>query len=134
MSVFASKLDKIRGNRIILEAVQGLILNRKGENKPLKAVASLRISPQHELVIANFEPKLYSLIKNIILENRSEYQFAEKSTSTELYFTLALMTKEIRDKLVREVNTISNMGNVELGKVRENFRKEIKREKSFSQD
>jgi ribosome recycling factor len=130
----AGKLDKIRGNRINLEVVRELILSYKGENKPIKAVASLRISPQHELVISNFEPKLYSLIKNKVLEDRSEYQLAGKSTPTELYFTLALMTKEIRDKLVREVKSIANAGNVELRKVRENFRKEIKKEKNFSQD
>ena len=112
-----------------------LILNYKGENKPLKAAANFWISPQAELVVSNFEPKLHSLIKNTILENRSEYQLdSEKSTPSELYFTLALMTKEIREKLAREVNSIANVGNVEIRKVRENFRKETKREKSFSQD
>ncbi|MCE8162948.1 MAG: ribosome-recycling factor [Candidatus Moeniiplasma glomeromycotorum] len=134
LSVFAGKLGKIRGNRVNLEAVRELILNYKGENKPIKTVANLRISPQTELVITNFESKLYSLIKKTILENRSEYRLAEKSTSTELYFTLALMTKEIREKLIKEVNSIANAGNIELRKVRENFRKEIKKEKKFSQD
>ena len=128
-------MEKVRGNRINLEVVQGLILNNKGVNKPLKVVANFRISPQAELVVSNFEPKLYSLIKNTILENRPEYRLdSEKSTPKELYFVLALMTKEIREKLVREVNSIANAGNVEIRKVRENFRKEIKREKSFSQD
>ena len=115
--------------------VRQLVLNHKGENKPLKTAANFRISSQSELVVANFEPKLYSLIKNTILENRPEYRLnSEKSTPNELYFVLALMTKEIREKLVREVNLIANAGNIELRKVRENFRKEIKKEKSFSQD
>jgi len=135
LSIFAGKLEKIRSNRINLEVVRELILNYKGENKPLKAAANFWISPQAELVISNFEPKLHSLIKNTILENRPEYRLdSEKSTPNELYFVLALMTKEIRDKLVREVNSIANAGNVEIRKVRENFRKEIKREKNFSQD
>ena len=112
-----------------------LILNYKGEKKPLKAAASFRVSPQSELVVSNFEPKLHSLIKNTILENRSEYRLdSEKSTPNELYFTLALITGEIREKLVREVDSIANAGNVEIRKVRENFRKEVKKEKSFSQD
>jgi len=133
LSIFAGKLEKVRGNRINLEVVQGLIL--KGVNKPLKVVADFRIFSQAELVVSNFEPKLYSLIKNAILENRPEYRLdSEKSTPNELYFVLALMTKEIRGKLVQEVNSIANAGNVEIRKVRENFRKEIKREKSFSQD
>lgn len=134
LSIFAGKLEKIRGNRINLELVRELTLNYKGENKPFKAAASFRIQ-EGALVVSNFEPKLHSLIKNTILENRSEYRLdSEKSTPNELYFTLALMTKEIREKLVREVNLIANAGNVEIRKVRENFRKETKREKSFSQD
>jgi ribosome recycling factor len=135
LNIFAGKLEKIRSNRINLELVRELILNHKGENKPLKAVANFRISPQAELVVANFEPKLHSLIKNTILENRSEYRLdSEKSTPSELYFILALMTKEIREKLIREVNSVANAGNIEIRKVRENFRKEIKRGKDFSQD
>ncbi|KLL02412.1 MAG: ribosome recycling factor [Mycoplasmataceae bacterium RC_NB112A] len=135
LSVFAGKLDKIRGNQINLETIRALVLNHKGEKKPIKAVASLKISPSYELVINNFEPKLYSLIKNTILEERSEYQLlGEKSTTNELYFTLALMTKEIRERLVQEVNSIANAGKIELQKVRENFRKELKREKNFPQD
>src|SRR4051812_44118845 len=101
-------MEKIRGNRINLEVVRELILNHKGAKMPLKAVASFRISAQSELVVSGFEPKLHSLIKNTILENRPEYQLeSEKSTSNELYFVLSLMTKEIRDKLAREVSSIA---------------------------
>jgi ribosome recycling factor len=107
--VFVGKLERIRSNRISLETIRGLMINYQGERKPLKAVANLRISPNHELVIHAFEAKMISLISKVILDNQLGYK-VERSTKDEVYFTLTPITKEIKEKMIKEVKLITEEG------------------------
>ena len=103
LKVFIGKIERIRSNRISLEAIRGLMINYQGEKKPLKAVANLRISPNHELVAHAFETKMIPLISKVILDNQLGYK-VERSTKEEVYFTLTPITTQIKEKLIKEVN------------------------------
>ncbi|CAG8799526.1 12151_t:CDS:1, partial [Gigaspora rosea] len=70
LTVFVGKLEKIRSNQISLEAIRGLPVNCQGEKKPLKAIANLRISLAHELVVRSFEPKFTLLISKASLDKQ----------------------------------------------------------------
>ncbi|CAG8769532.1 10049_t:CDS:1, partial [Ambispora leptoticha] len=80
-----------------------------GERKPLKAVANLRISPNHELVAHAFETKMIPLISKVILDNQLGYK-VERSTKEEVYFTLTPITTQIKEKLIKEVKLITEEG------------------------
>ncbi|CAG8547076.1 39219_t:CDS:2 [Gigaspora margarita] len=101
LKVFISKLERIRSNRISLEAIRGLMVNYQNERKPLKTIANLRISPNHELIARAFEPKMTPLISKTILENQLGYK-VERSTKEEVYFTLTPITTQIKEKLIKE--------------------------------
>lgn len=133
LKVFIGKLEKIRSNRISLELIRGLVIDYQGEKKPIKSVANLRISPSHELIIRAFEPKSIPFITKTVLDNQLGYK-VERSTKEEVYFTLLPMTREIREKLVRDVKKIREEGKVALNRIRQEIRDLVKKDKNFSQD
>ncbi|CAJ0824605.1 22183_t:CDS:2, partial [Entrophospora sp. SA101] len=127
------KIDNIRSNRISLEAVRGLMVDYQHGKKPLKSVASLRISPNHELVIQPFEPKIIPQITKKILDSQLGYK-VERNTKEEVCFVLSPLTEEIRGQLIRKVNLITEEGKSALRRVRENFRNLVKKDDRFSRD
>ena len=135
LAVFVSKLERIRSNRISLETIRGLMVNCPGEKKPLKTIANLRISPNHELIVRVFEPKMAPLISKTILGSQLGYQEnREKSTEEEVFFTLALITKEIKDKLIKEVKLITEEGKKNFRLIHQDLKKWLKKEPHLSQD
>jgi ribosome recycling factor len=92
-----------------LEAIRGLTVDYQREKKPLKAIANLRILPTHELVIRAFETKMMPLINKTILDKQLGYK-VERSNKEETYFTLTPITKEIKEKLIKEVKSITEDG------------------------
>ncbi|CAH1755777.1 15085_t:CDS:10 [Entrophospora sp. SA101] len=133
LEIFVGKLDNIRSNRISLEAVRGLMVDYQHGKKPLKSVASLRISPNHELVIQPFEPKIIPQITKKILDSQLGYK-VERNTKEEVCFVLSPLTEEIRGQLIRKVNLITEEGKSALRRVRENFRNLVKKDDRFSRD
>lgn len=133
LKVFVGKLEKIRSNRISLEAIRGLMVNYQGERKPLKAIANLRISPNHELVIHAFEPKTMPLISKAILDNQLGYK-VERSTRDEVYFTLTPITKEIKERMIKEVKIITEEGKKNFRLIHQEIKNWLKKETSLSQD
>lgn len=133
LQIFIGKLEKIRSNRISLEAIRGLVIDYQGEKKPIKSIASLKISPSHELVIRAFEPRLLPIITKTILDNQLGYKL-ERSTKEETYLTLSPITKEIRERLVKDAKTITEEGRVAFRRTRQEFRDLIKKNPSISQD
>ncbi|CAI2161891.1 5545_t:CDS:1 [Funneliformis geosporum] len=108
------------------------MVNCPGERRPLKAISNLRVSANHELVIHAFEPKLLPPIINA-LNQLGGYKL-ERSTSDEAYFSLLLMTRETKDKFIREVKVIGVEAKVALNLVRQEIRDLVKKNKEFSQD
>src|SRR5205823_5094664 len=58
----------------------------------------------------------------------------EKSTKKEVAFTLSPMTKEIREKLVREVKLITEEGKKSFRLIHQGIKNTLKKEKNLSQD
>ena len=85
------------------------MVNHQGEKKPIKAIASLRISPSHELIIQAFESKTIPTITKAVLENQLGYKL-ERSNKEEVAFTLLPLTKEVREKLIRDTKMITEEG------------------------
>ena len=124
LKVFVGKLERIRSNRISLEVIRGIMVNYRGERKPLKTMANLRISPNHELVVRAFEPKMAPLISKAILDSQLGYQEKrERSTEEEVFFTLSLITKEIKDKLIKEVKLITEEGKKNFRLIHQDLKK-----------
>ena len=96
-------------------------------------MASLRISPSHELVIRAFDSKLVSLIAKTVLESQLGYK-VERSTKEEAYFTLLPMTREIRERLVRDVKMITEEGKKFFRLIHQDIKNFLKKDKSLSQD
>lgn len=126
-------MEKIRSNQISLELIRGLTINYQGEKKPIKTVANLRISANHELVISAFEPKLIPIITKTVLDYQLGYK-QEKSTKEEVIFTLSPMTREIREKLVREVKLIIEEGKKAFRLIHQVIKNTLKKDKNLSQD
>jgi ribosome recycling factor len=133
LKVFAGKLDKIRSNHISIEVIRGLVINYRSEKKPIKAVANLRISPSHELVIRAFEPAALSSITSTILNNQLGYKL-ERSTREEAYFTLLPMTREIRERFIREVKNITEEGKKAFRLIHQEIKNALKKIANLSQD
>ena len=131
--VYFGKLEKIRSNRISLEIIRGLTIDYRGQKKPLKTLANLSISANHELVIRVFEPKLAPSITKKILDEQLGYKL-ERSNKGEIYFSLLPITKEIRTKLIHNVKEITEEGKASFRRVRQEVRDLIKKNSSFSQD
>ncbi|CAG8789971.1 1964_t:CDS:2, partial [Racocetra fulgida] len=121
LEIFVGKLERIRSNQISLETIRGLTIIYQGERKPLKTISSLRISPSNELVIRAFEPQLTSLITEPV--RKMGYKL-EGITKNEAYFTL-LSSGESREKLTRDVKSITEEGKVAFRQVRQAFREKI---------
>jgi ribosome recycling factor len=109
------------------------MINYQGERKPLKSVANLRISPSHELVVHCFEPKMTSLISKTILDNQLGYK-VERSTKDEVYFTLTPITKENKEKLIKEVKSITEDGKKFFRIIHQELKNWLKKESRLSQD
>jgi ribosome recycling factor len=92
----------------------------------------LRISSNHELILRVFESKLLSRVIKAILSDGQLKQ--ERTTKDEVYFTLLPMTREIKDRLIKEVELIAEKGRVALNLVRQEIRDLVKKNKNFSQD
>ena len=133
LKVFIGKLEKIRSNRISLEAIRGLMVNYQGEKKPLKSVANLRISPNHELVIHSFDPKTTPLISKTILDSQLGYK-VERSTKDEVYLTLTPITTQIKEKLIKEAKLITEEGKKNFRLIHQDIKNWLKKENSLSQD
>ncbi|CAG8447551.1 11315_t:CDS:2 [Racocetra fulgida] len=133
LTIFVGKLERIRSNRISLEAIRGLIINCQGEKKPLKAIGNLRISPAHELVVRAFEPKFIPLISKTILDKQLGYKL-ERSTKEEVYFTLTPFTKEIKERLITEVKLITEEGKKEFRLIHQEIKNWLKKTSNLSQD
>lgn len=133
LQVFVGKLERIRSNRISLEAIRGLMIDYQGDKKPIKSVANLRISSNHELIIQAFDPRLILVITKTVLDNQLGYK-VERSTREEVYFALSPITKEIREKLIQEVRGITEEGKAAFRRTRQDFRDWVKKDKDFSQD
>ena len=133
LEVFIGKLERIRGNRISLEAIRGLMVNYQNERKPLKAIANLRISPNYELVARAFEPKMTPVISKTILDNQLGYK-VERSTKEEVAFTLTPITTQIKEKLIKEVKLITEEGKKSFRLVHQDLKNWTKKESHLSQD
>ena len=133
MQVFIDKLEKVRSNRISLELVGGLRVEYHGEKRMIKSLASLRVSPSHELVVRAFDSKVVPLISKVVLDNQLGYK-VERSTKEEVYFTLLPMTKEIRERLIKNVKMITEEGKKFFRLIHQDIKKSLKEDKSLSQD
>ncbi|MEG7978436.1 MAG: ribosome-recycling factor [Mollicutes bacterium UO1] len=123
----------MRSNQISLEIIRGAIVNYQGERKPIKSVANLRISPNHELVIRPFEAKMVPLITKTILDNQLGYR-VKRSTKEEVYFTLSPLTREIRQKLIKDVKSTTEEGKKALRLIHQEIKNLLKKDKGLSQD
>ncbi|CAG8799978.1 7951_t:CDS:2 [Cetraspora pellucida] len=121
LEIFVGKLERIRSNQISLETIRGLTISYQGEKKPLKTISSLRVSPSNELIIRVFEPQLTSLIVEPV--RKMGYKL-EGITKNEAYFTL-LSSGESREKLIRDVKSITEEGKVAFRQVRQALREKI---------
>jgi ribosome recycling factor len=110
-----------------------LIINLQGEKKPLKAVASLRISSNHELIIKAFEGKSIPAISKTILDNQLGYKL-ERSNKEEVVFTLNPVTREIKERLIKEVKSVAEGGKKNFRLIHQDLKKALKEDRSLSQD
>ncbi|WNE40914.1 MAG: Ribosome-recycling factor [Mycoplasmataceae bacterium] len=133
LEFFISKLDKVRSNQISLDAISNLIINLQGEKKPLKAIASLRISSKHELIIKAFEAKSVPAISKTVLDNQLGYKI-ERSTKEEIVFTLTPITKEIKERLAKEVKSVAEEGKKSFRLIHQDLKKALKDDRNISQD
>ena len=108
-------------------------LKLTGERKPPKTAAGFSISPGHELVISNFEPKKSSLITDTVLKLGYD-KMEQKSSKEKLYFTLSVITKEKREQYIKEAKKITEEGKAALRRVRENFRNLARKAEDLSRD
>jgi len=116
-----------------LEAIRGLMVNYQGERKPLKAIANLKISSNHELVARSFEPKMTPLISKTILDSQLGYK-VERSTKEEVYLTLTPITTQIKEKLIKEVKLITEEGKKTFRLIHQDLKNWLKKETNLSQD
>lgn len=133
MAFFIHKLDIIRSNRISLEVIRGLLIDYHGEKKPIKSVANLKITPNHELVVRAFETKNNPLIIKTILDNQLGYKL-ERTTKEESYLVLSPMTKEIKERLIKNVKVITEESKASFRRIRQEFRDLVKKDQDISQD
>src|SRR6185503_4973006 len=109
LRVSINKLERVRSNRISVELIGSLIVEYQGEKKMIKSVASLRVSPSHELIIRPFDSKLISLISKVILDSQLGYK-VERTTKEEIYFALLPMVTEIRERHIKNVKMLTEDG------------------------
>jgi ribosome recycling factor len=133
LKIFAGKLDKIRSNHVSIEVIRGLVVIYHGERKPIKSMATLIISPKHELVVRAFDPAALPLIVATILNNQLGYKL-ERSAKEEAYFTLLPITSEIRERLVREVKNIVEEGKKAFRLIHQEIKNSLKKSANLSQD
>ncbi|CAG8782122.1 16978_t:CDS:2, partial [Racocetra persica] len=133
LTIFVGKLEKIRSNQISLELLKGLIISYGKGKKPLKEIASLRISPNNELVVRSFEPGLTSLISKTILDKKLGYK-VERITKEEVYFTLTSIATEDKEKLIKEVKLITEGGKKEFRIIHQEIKNWLKKASGLSQD
>lgn len=129
----ADNLGKIRSNQISLKAIEELLIEQQGKKRKIRELAILRINPNNQLVIQVLELKDVSLIKKAILESQLGYQQI-KIEKNELHFSLASMTGEARQQLVKKVKEIVEQGKASLRISRQKIRELIKKNKNLSQN
>ena len=77
--------------------------------------------------------KLTPLITKTILDNQLGYKL-ERTTKEETYFTLSPITKEIKERLIKDVKTTSEESKASFRRIRQEFRDLVKKDPNFSQD
>jgi len=129
---FSEFLNKIRSNKISLNSIKSI--NLEGDN--IQKLAILKISPKHEIIIKPFNSnlKLCQIIAKKVLDEQLGYK-VESIKKDEIIFSLSLMTKEIRNKLVKDIEKITISEEAKIRVVRNELRNYLKKNtKKFSQN
>jgi ribosome recycling factor len=85
------------------------------------------------LVVHSFEPKTTPLISKAILDSQLGYK-VERSTKDETYFSLAPITTQIKERLIKEAGSITLEGEKNFRLIHQDIKKWLKKETGLSQD
>jgi ribosome recycling factor len=133
LTKLTENLTKIRGNNANLEIVKELSIVYQGKKEKIKYSGNFRLNWQGKLIVQVFEPKKAQLIKEVILATKDFQQTSEDRAETkeknELCFSLVPMTREIRQRLLKEANKIIEDGKIKL----QNSRREILKKASLNE-
>lgn len=120
-------LKKVRSNKISLEVVEELLVEKQGKKQKIKQLAALRINQEKkQLVIHAFEPKEIRAIEKAVSDSQLGYQQV-KMEKDEIYFSLAPMTGNVRDQLNKKVKEMVEQGKTDLNLSRGKVFKELKK-------
>lgn len=128
---FIEKLNKVRSNRISLDTIRGLTINQRGKNVAIKNISDLRINENYQLVVEVEKPQDLPLIIKRITSSSLGLNLV-KNNKQNAYFSLSIITDEIKENLIKEVKNIVNECRISFRNIRDQLRCYIKREKSFS--
>ena len=124
----AKDLDKVRSNYVPLSVLEDLLIDFSNKKEALKKIATLRITPQKELVIRSFEQKNIPFITKSILSAQLGYSLA-KTENEEAYFSLIPLSEESRRKLIKKVEELVEGGRIALRNSRQKIRDHLKKAK-----
>jgi ribosome recycling factor len=123
----------MRSNRISLDLIRNLPISASGVRTNVKNVASLRINQSHELVIKTFEPKNLPLVNKSILESQLGYGL-QRSTKDESYFCLLPITGEIKEKIKKDIKSMTDDVKKSLRISHQEMKNQIRKDSSLSMD
>jgi len=129
-SFFIEKLNKIRGNVISVELIRDI---KTSDNRSIKTLASLRVISAREFVLKPFNAKDLSLIIKAVSNSQLGYNL-ERYTAEEAFFSLSLLTGEIRNNIIKDINNVANDSKKTLRMIHQDLKTFLKNNKQFSQD
>ena len=130
---FIGKLDKVRSNKISLDVIRGLTINQRGKNIAIKNICDLSINENYQLAIEVENSQDLPLIIKKITNSNLGLNLV-KNNKQNAYFSLNVITDEIKENLIKEVKNVANECRISFRNIREQSRSLIKKEKSFSEN
>jgi ribosome recycling factor len=124
-----TNLKKIRSNKISLEALEEVLVEQQGKKQKVKHLATLKVNSERQVIVHAFEPEKIRAIEKAILDSQLGYQRV-KMEKNEIYFSLALMTEDIRNQLKKKVKEMVEKGKTDLQISRKKVLKELKEEET----
>ncbi|HOK35439.1 MAG TPA: ribosome-recycling factor [Candidatus Pacearchaeota archaeon] len=120
---FKKEISAVRGNRVSIDLIDGILLDYYGEKISLKEIASLSLVDSRTISIEPWDKSVISNIEKALQE--SNLGGNVKDDGGKVFFTFSIQTTEDKEKMIKILRQKMEKAKVALRRTRDEVWKEI---------
>ncbi len=122
-------LKRVRANKVDEDMLHGITIDYYGVPSPIHQLATIKVDSLTTLRVKPWEKNLLSAIEIAICQH-NHFGFTTRNDKDEVYVTLPIITEEVRNKLVKQVEHQAEIGKVAIRNIRKKTKENLKQIKS----